>query len=48
MAELNDESFLNDRSFLADANEHLGQLNTKLLGANQIVSHMYDHIRAFA
>ena len=47
MAELNDESLLNDLAFLADATEHLGQLKTKLLVANQIVSHMYDHIRAF-
>ena len=48
MADLDDESFLNDLAFLADVTDHLDQLNTKLQGANQIVSHMYDHVRAFA
>ena len=48
MAELDDESFLNDLAFLADVTEHLDQLSTKLQGANQIVSHMYDHVRAIA
>ena len=48
MAELDGESFFNDHAFLADVTEHLDQLNTKLQGANQIVSHMYDHVRAFA
>ena len=48
MAELDDKSFLNDLAFLADVTEHLNQLNTKLQGANQIASHMYDHVRAFS
>ena len=34
MAELNDESFFNVLAFLADMNEQLDQLSTKLLGAN--------------
>ena len=46
-AELDDECFLNDLAFLADVTEHLDQLNTKLQGTNQIVSLMYDHVRAF-
>ena len=48
MAELDDESFFNDLAFLADVTEHLDYLNTKLLCANQIVTHMYDHLCAFA
>ena len=48
MAMLEDESFLNDLAFLADVTEYLNQLNAKLQGANQIVSRMYDHVRAFA
>ena len=48
MAELDDESFFNDLAFLADVNEHLDQLSTKLQGANKIVSHMYDHVHAVA
>jgi hypothetical protein len=48
MTELDDESFLNDLAFLVDVTEHLDQLNTKLQGENQIVSHMYDHVRAFS
>ena len=43
-----DESFFNDLAFLGDVIEHLGQLSTKLQGANQTVSHTYDHVRAFA
>ena len=45
MTELDDKSFLND---LADITEHLNQLNTKLQGANQIASHMYNHVCAFS
>ena len=48
MAELYEESFFNDLTFLADMTEHLDQLNTKLQGASQIVFHMYDYVRAFA
>ena len=48
MAELDDESFLNDLAILADVTEHMDQLNIKLQGANQIVSHMFDRVRAFA
>ena len=48
MAELDNESFLNDLAILVDVTEHIDQLNTKLQGANQIASHMYDHVRAFA
>ena len=48
MAELDDESFFDDLDFLADVTEHLDQLNTKLQGENLIVSHMYNHVRAFA
>ena len=47
IAKLDDESFLNDLVFLEDVTEHLDQLNTTLQGANQTVSHMYDHVRAF-
>ena len=39
---------MNDLAFLADVTAHLDQLNTTLQGANQIVSHMYDHVCAFA
>ena len=46
MAELDNESSLNDLVFLADVTEHLDQLNTKLQSANKIVSHMYDHVSA--
>ena len=48
MVELDDESLLNDFTFLVDVTEHLDQLNTKLQGENQIVSHIFDHVRAFA
>ena len=41
-------NFLNNLDFLADVTEHLDQLNTKIQGANQIFSHMYDHVRSFA
>ena len=48
MAELDDESFLNDLAFLADVTEHMDQLNTKLQSANQTVSHMsHVYVRAF-
>ena len=40
--------FFYDLAFLAYVTEHLDQLNKKLQGANQIVSHMYDHVCAFA
>ena len=33
-------NFLSYIAFLADATEHLDQVNTKLQGANQIVSHV--------
>ena len=48
VVELDDESFLTDLTFLTDVTEHLDQLNTKLQGANKIVSRMYDHECAFA
>ena len=46
--ELDDELILNDLAFHADVTEHLDQLNTRLQGAKQIVTHMYDHMLAFA
>ena len=48
MAEFDNESVLNDLAFLADVTGHLDQVNTKLHGANQIVSHVYDRVRIFA
>ena len=48
MAELDYESSVNDLAFLIDVTEHLDRLSTKLQGANQIVSDMYNHLRAFA
>lgn len=48
MTELDDKYFLNDFAFLVDVTEHLNLLNAKLQGAKQIVSHMYDHVRAFS
>ena len=40
MAKLDDDSFLNDLASLVDFAVHFDKLNTKLQGANQIVSHM--------
>ena len=48
MAMLDDKSFLNYLAFFADVTEHLDQLNPIFQCANQIVSHMYDHVLAFA
>ena len=38
---------MSDLAFLADVTVHLDQLHPKLLGANQILSHMYDNVRDF-
>ena len=45
--ELFDELWLQDFAFLVDITTHLNELNTKLQGKDQLVTHLYEHIEAF-
>ena len=45
--ESQDESWLIDLAFLVGITTHFNQLNTKLQGKNQLVTHLYEHIKAF-
>lgn len=45
--ELNDPLWLADLAFLVDLTSHLNALNKSLQGKDQLVSHMYSHLKAF-
>ena len=45
--ELQNDSWLMDLAFLVDITTHLNELNTKIQGKNQIVTQLYEHIKAF-
>ena len=45
--ELSDELWLQDFAFLVDITTHHNELNTKLQGKDQLVTHLYEHIKAF-
>ena len=45
--ELQNESWQMDLAFLVDITTHLNELNTKLQGKNQLVTQLYEHIKAF-
>ncbi|XP_076132871.1 general transcription factor II-I repeat domain-containing protein 2A-like [Alosa pseudoharengus] len=45
--ELNDPRWLADLAFLVDLTSHLNALNKSLQGKDQLVSHMYAHLKAF-
>ena len=45
--ELQNESWQIDLAFLVDITTHLNELNTKLQGKNQLVTQLYEHIKAF-
>ncbi len=44
---LRDQQWLRDLEFLADITAHLSELNLKQQGKNQLVTTMYDAVRAF-
>ena len=45
--ELQNESWQMDLAFLVDITTHLNELNTKLQGKNQLVTQLYENIKAF-
>lgn len=45
--ELSDNIWISDLAFLTDIMEHMNCLNIKLQGKNQVITEMYDSVRAF-
>ncbi|MBN3295885.1 GT2D2 protein, partial [Amia calva] len=46
-SKLSDESWLCELAFLFDVTEHLNTLNMKLTGSTQVITEMYDSVKAF-
>ena len=45
--ELSSPDWLADLAFLTDLTGHLNSLNNRLQGRDQLVTHLYDHIKSF-